>query len=252
MRKRYATDLTDEHWSIIAPLFKGMRNRKWDKSELVNAVLYLVDNGCKWRNLPHDFPPYSTVHSFYRRARISGLWDKILRYLVEVTRKKAGRNPNPTYAIIDSQSVKTAYASEQVGYDGGKKNKGYKRHIVTDTMGNLLGVKIHKANLHDTKAGIFLAVSAYHKYPTIQAFCADAGYRGSFVDNVKTILDLPVDISPKIKAEGFHVVPKRWVVERTFAWLGNSRRLAKDFEKTVSSQETMIKMSHFHSLLKRL
>ena len=123
MRQKYSTDLTDEQWTVIAPLFKGMRNRKWDKRELVNAVLYLVDNGCKWRNLPHDFPPYSTVHSFYRRARISGLWDKILQHLVEATRKKAGKNPNPTYAIIDSQSVDTAYKSDQVGFDGGKKTK---------------------------------------------------------------------------------------------------------------------------------
>ena len=100
-----------------------MRNRKWSKRDLVDAVLYLVDNGCKWRNLPHDFPPYSTVHSFYRRARQSGLWDKILQHLVEETRSRVGKNPNPTYAIIDSQSVDTAYKSEQIGFDGGKKTK---------------------------------------------------------------------------------------------------------------------------------
>ena len=123
-RKAYPTDVTDEQWAVIAPLFAGMREYKYSKRELLNAVLYLVDNGCKWRALPHEFPPYSTVHSFYRRARISGLWDKILQHLVGVTRKRAGRNPNPTYAIIDSQSVDTAYKSEQVGYDGGKKTKG--------------------------------------------------------------------------------------------------------------------------------
>ena len=123
MREKYSTDLTDEQWAIIAPLFKGMRKRKWSKRDLVDAVLYLVDNGCKWRNLSHDFPPYSTVHSFYRRARQSGLWDKILQHLVEVTRTRVGKNPNPTYAIIDSQSVDTAYKSEQIGFDGGKKTK---------------------------------------------------------------------------------------------------------------------------------
>jgi len=116
----------------------------------------------------------------------------------------------------------------------------------------LLAVKVHRANLHDTKAGIFPAISAYRKYPTIKAFCADGGYRKTFVDNVQSILDLKVDISPKIKAVGFHVIPKRWVVERTFAWLNNSRRLAKDFEKTISSQEAMIIISHCHTLLKRL
>ncbi len=119
-------------------------------------------------------------------------------------------------------------------------------------MGCLLAVKVHRANLHDTKAGIFPAISAYRLYPTIQAFCADAGYRKTFVTNVEAILGLKVDISPKIKAVGFQVIPKRWAVERTFAWLNNSRRLAKDFEKTITSQETIVKISHIHTLLKRL
>ena len=122
-RKSYPTDLTDSQWAIIAPLFKGMREYKYSKRELLNAVLYLVDNGCKWRALPHEFPAWQTVYSFFRRAKETGLWDKILQHLVEVTRRRAGRNPNPTYAIIDSQSVDTAYKSEQVGYDGGKKTK---------------------------------------------------------------------------------------------------------------------------------
>ena len=122
-RHSYPTDLTDEQWAVIEPLFVGMREYKYSKRELLNAVLYVVDSGCKWRQLPHDLPTWQTVYSFFRRAKISGLWDKMLRHLVEVTRKKAGRNPNPTYAIIDSQSVDTAYASEQVGYDGGKKTK---------------------------------------------------------------------------------------------------------------------------------
>ena len=122
-RKAYPTDLTDSQWAVIAPLFKGMRKCKYSKRELLNAVLYLVDNGCKWRALPHEFPAWQTVYSFFRRAKETGLWDKILQHPVEVTRRRAGRNPNPTYAIIDSQSVDTAYASEQVGYDGGKKTK---------------------------------------------------------------------------------------------------------------------------------
>ena len=122
-KKAYPTDLTDEQWAIIAPLFKGMREYKYSKRELLNAVLYLVDNGCKWRALPHDFPAWQTVYSFFRRAKETGLWDRILQHLVEVTRRRAGRNPNPTYAIIDSQSIDTAYKSEQVGYDGGKKTK---------------------------------------------------------------------------------------------------------------------------------
>lgn len=122
-RKGYPTDLTDEQWAEIKPLFVGMRKRKFEKRELVNAVLYLVDSGCKWRQLPHDFPNWKTVYSFFRRAEAKGLWDKILKHMVKVIRERAGRQPNPTYAIIDSQSIKTAYANDQVGFDGGKKLK---------------------------------------------------------------------------------------------------------------------------------
>lgn len=122
-RASYPTDLTDEQWAIIEPLFVGMREYKHSKRELTNAVLYLVDSGCKWRQLPHDFPPVFTVHSFYRRARLSGLWDRILEHLVKLTRQKEGRDDNPTYALIDSQSVKTTYDADQKGFDMGKKQK---------------------------------------------------------------------------------------------------------------------------------
>jgi len=122
-RQSYPTDLTDSQWAIIEPLFVGMREYKYSKRELLNAVLYVVDSGCKWRQLPHDFPKWQTVYSFFRRSIEKNLWDKILEHLVKVTRKKAEHNPNPSYALIDSQSVKTAYASDQRGFDGGKKRK---------------------------------------------------------------------------------------------------------------------------------
>ena len=123
VREPYPSDLTDEQWGETALLYTGMRSCTWSKRELTDTVLYLVDSGCKWRQLPHDFPSYSTVHSFYRRARISGLWDKILEHLVKKTRTNAGRKESPSYAIIDSQSVKTVAASEERGIDGGKKRK---------------------------------------------------------------------------------------------------------------------------------
>ena len=123
MRKKYSTDLTDKQWEEIQPLLVGMRNRKWSKRELLNAVFYLVDSGCKWRQLPHDFPPVFTVHSFYRRAKLSGLWDKILEHMVKVTRKNAGLEENPSVALVDSQTVQNSSASEQSGYDAGKKRK---------------------------------------------------------------------------------------------------------------------------------
>jgi transposase len=125
-RKReqaYPSDLSDRQWAEIEPLYSGLREYAWTKRELTDAVLYFVKTGCQWRHLPHDFPPYSTVHSFYRRARISGLWDEILRHLVKKTREDAGRKAEPSYALIDSQSVKTVAASEERGIDGGKKRK---------------------------------------------------------------------------------------------------------------------------------
>ena len=129
MRKKYSTDLTDKQWEEIQPLLVGMRNRKWSKRDLIDAVFYLVDSGCKWRQLPHDFPPVFTVHSFYRRAKLSGLWDKILEHMVKVTRKNAGLEENPSVALVDSQSVQNSYASEQYGYDAGKKRKELKDRL---------------------------------------------------------------------------------------------------------------------------
>lgn len=133
-----------------------------------------------------------------------------------------------------------------------KKIKGRKRHIVVDIMGNLLAVKVHAANIHDTKSGILAAERAYGTYPTLTAFCADAGYRGTFEEQVRERLDLKVDISQKISGEKWEILPKRWIVERTFSWMNNSRSLSKDYEITISSAESMIKISHFHTLLKRL
>ena len=128
VRQAYPSDLTDAQWAVIEPLYSGMRTYKWSKWELTNAVLYFVKTGCQWRHLPHDFPPYSTVHSFYRRARLSGLWEKILRHLVKISRERAGRKAVPSYAIIDSQSVKTTGAAKERGIDGGKNERQEAAH----------------------------------------------------------------------------------------------------------------------------
>ena len=240
-RKSYPSDLTDRQWKEIEALYTGMRKCKWSKRELTNAVLYLVDTGCKWRQLPHDFPPYSTVHSFYQRARINGLWNKILKYIVKKTRINAGRKESPSYAIIDSQSVKTTLASEERGIDGGKKRKE-ENDILWQTFWGVCFLL----------TGISTAKEAYTSYPSIQKFCADAGYRGTFVSDLKEKLGLGVDISEKIKPHQWEKLPWRWVVEHTFSWLNNSRRLSKDYEFFVSSSESMVIISHLHTLLKRL
>ena len=164
---------------------------------------------------------------------------------------KAGRTENPSYSLIDSQSAKTIYASDERGIDGGKKVKGRKRHIVTDTMGNMLKVKVHAANIHDTVSGGDVFKGALGKYPSIKGCCADAGYRKTFESIVKS-LGKTVKISEKIKPKGWVVLPQRWVVERTLGWMNNSRRLSKDYEITTVSQENMAMISHLHTLLNSL
>ncbi|WP_366535114.1 IS5 family transposase [Kingella kingae] len=156
----------------------------------------------------------------------------------------------PTYAIIDSQSVKTASSAHDKGFDGGKKIKGRKRHIAVDTLGNLLSVVVHAANIHDTKAGIFVAKKAFETYPSLKGFCADAGYRNTFEREVSEQLGLTVEISKRIQDISWHILPKRWIVERTFAWLGWSGRLAKDFEQTNLSAENFVKLGYISQILR--
>jgi putative transposase len=167
---------------------------------------------------------------------------KSIGWVNGATPKKNGRPATPSYGIIDSQSVKTVAASEQRGFDGGKKTKGRKRHIVVDTLGNLIQVIVHAANLHDTKAGKDVLKAAAEKYPSIEAFSGDAGYRGTAVDFVESELGLKLHISQRIK-DAFAILPKRWIVERTFAWLGNYRRLSKDYEVLTSSAENMVRIA---------
>ena len=171
-------------------------------------------------------------------------------HLLKKIRVKSGRKPTPSYAIIDSQSVKTMYASEERGFDGGKKIKGRKRHSVTDTMGNLLAVRVHAANIHDTVAGEEVFKVALEKYPSIRGCAADAGYRKTFVNALKAI-DIPVDIIEKIMPKIWSVLPIRWIVERTFGWSCHSRRLAKDYEVSIESAENMFMISHLATLLRR-
>ena len=162
-----------------------------------------------------------------------------------------GKEATPNYAIIDSQSVKTTSKSEQRGFDGGTKVKGRKRHILVDTIGTLLGVVVHAGNIHDTKAGILVVNKVMKIYPSIQAISADAGYRKTFEKDVLDNYDIPVDISTKINGE-WKIIPKRWIVERNFAWMNNFRRLTKDFEITVKSAESFVKIAHIAQMLRNL
>jgi len=246
----YTSDLTDKEWGMTEAFFTTGNKSVWPRRSLVNAVLYLKKTGCQWRLLPHDFSPHDTVWSFYRRARKSGLWGRIMDALVRKTREHAGVM---LHQAMESLILKARKPSPRVRSAAmtREKTKGRKRHIVVDIMGNLLAVVVHAANIHDTKSGIKPAKRAFEKYPAIKKFCGDDGYHKSFEEDVSSQLGLSVDISKRIKPV-FEVIPKRWVVERTFSWLNHSRRLSKDYEINVNSEETMVIISHLHTLLRRL
>jgi len=242
----YPSDLSDQEWELIAHHFEPKDRRGsghiHSKKRVVDAILYVVKGGISWRMLPHDFPPWKTVYDHFRNWNQRGVWEAALDELNALHRKKKGRKEGPSYGIVDSQSVKTQYASEARGFDGHKKVKGRKRHIVVDILGNLLTVVVHAANDSDTTSGCQVLKQAAQKQTTIEAFSGDAGYRGTSEQFVSDELNLELHISKKIDGK-FAVLPKRWIVERTFAWLGHFRRLAKDFEILISTAENMIRIA---------
>ncbi|WP_342450248.1 IS5 family transposase [Thiorhodococcus minor] len=212
------------------------------RKRIVDAILYVVKSGDQWRMLPNDFPAWQTVYDHFSRWSKRGVWEAALDALNTRRRAKCARAPSPSYGIIDSQSVKTQYASEERGIDVGKKVKGRKRHIVVDILGHLLHVSVHAANHNDTVAACPVLERAAEKHPTIRAFSGDAGYRGMAVKSVDEVLGLELHISQKIQDQ-WAVLPKRWVIERTFAWLGLFRRLSKDVEILTATAENMIRIA---------
>ena len=255
--ERDATDLTDAEWALLAPHRPAPdrlgRPRQVDLREVLNAILYLLRTGCPWRLLPKGFPPRSTAFGYFRRLWEDGTWLTLHAVLVMAAREQAGKEASPTAGIVDSQSVRTTEAGGPKGYDAGKKVNGRKRHILVDTLGLLLVLVVHPANVQDRDGLALVCRRLRRRFPWLRLVFADGGYQGETAACAAAQEGLRLEIVTRDPGtRGFAVLPRRWVVERTFAWLGRNRRLAKDFETTVASAITMIYLASLQLLVRRL